>query len=139
MVKYMHVFPTDYREEASQDEEVSEYESNTSYNCTCKWITNRWPMIMFYNILDMSAYNAYILWTWINIEGNKNIMYKRRLFLEKLVFTLIEQHIASKTDGSHTIVKSMKEKYGESHSIYALQTIFVKSARCKFFCTKKWQ
>ena len=33
---------------------------------TCKRKTNRWPMIIFYNILDVPAYNAYALWTKIN-------------------------------------------------------------------------
>jgi len=40
---------------------------------TCKRKTSRWPMIVFYNLLDISAYNAYILWTSINIEWNRNI------------------------------------------------------------------
>ena len=30
---------------------------------TCKRKTKRWPMIVFYNILEISAYNALILWT----------------------------------------------------------------------------
>ncbi|KRZ63555.1 hypothetical protein T08_2230 [Trichinella sp. T8] len=26
-------------------------------------MTARWPLVIFYNIIDVSAYNAYVLWT----------------------------------------------------------------------------
>jgi len=32
MAKYKHVFPNEYPVEASQDDEVSEFENNSSYN-----------------------------------------------------------------------------------------------------------
>ncbi|KAM3924560.1 piggyBac transposable element-derived protein 4-like [Leptodactylus fuscus] len=39
---------------------------------TCKRKTNRWPMILFYNILDVSAYNAFVLWREIDPDWNRN-------------------------------------------------------------------
>ncbi|KAI3372472.1 hypothetical protein L3Q82_022962, partial [Scortum barcoo] len=33
---------------------------------TCQRMTRRWPMVVFYNILDVSAYNAFVLWTHIH-------------------------------------------------------------------------
>ena len=39
---------------------------------TCKRQTKHWPMIVFYNIIDISAYNAFVLWTAINPDCNKN-------------------------------------------------------------------
>ena len=52
-------------------------------------------------------------------------MHKRRLYLESLDFALIEQNIASithmpRTDESRIIVKSIKEKYRESHEVRTL-------------------
>ena len=35
--------------------------------CICKRKTTRWPMILLYNILDVSAYNyAFVLWKEVN-------------------------------------------------------------------------
>lgn len=96
-------------------------------------------------MLDISAYNAFVLWTSIDAEWMKNSMYKRRIFLEKLGFSLIEQQIVlrshlPRTDESRSIVKSIKEKYQESHN--ALTKLITelnqpaKRARCKF-CVPK--
>ncbi|KRZ41382.1 hypothetical protein T4C_6009, partial [Trichinella pseudospiralis] len=30
---------------------------------SCQRMTARWPLVIFYNIIDVSAYNAYVLWT----------------------------------------------------------------------------
>ncbi|KAM4036366.1 LOW QUALITY PROTEIN: piggyBac transposable element-derived protein 4-like [Anomaloglossus baeobatrachus] len=60
---------------------------------TCKRKTNRWPMVIFYNMLDVSAYNAFVLWKEIDPNWNKNILYKRRLFLEELGKSLVSPYI----------------------------------------------
>ena len=51
---------------------------------TCKRKTNRWPVNVFYNILDTTAYNAFVLWTEINPHWKENILHKRRIYLEEL-------------------------------------------------------
>ncbi|TWW70038.1 hypothetical protein D4764_18G0008440 [Takifugu flavidus] len=33
---------------------------------TCQRMTRRWPMVVFYNILDVSACNTFVLWTHIH-------------------------------------------------------------------------
>lgn len=33
----------------------------TTYSCKRK--TARWPLKLFYNLLDVSAYNGFVLWT----------------------------------------------------------------------------
>lgn len=38
---------------------------------TCKRKTARWPLVIFYNILDVSAYNSFVLWTEINPTYNQ--------------------------------------------------------------------
>ncbi|KRY06870.1 hypothetical protein T03_10990, partial [Trichinella britovi] len=30
---------------------------------SCQGMTVRWPLVIFYNIIDVYAYNAYVLWT----------------------------------------------------------------------------
>ena len=52
-----------------------------------KRMTRRWPMVVFYNMIDVSALNATVLWTWLN-KGNSNFQKKgptlRRFLLLKL-------------------------------------------------------
>ncbi|XP_029900733.1 piggyBac transposable element-derived protein 4-like [Myripristis murdjan] len=60
---------------------------------TCQRMTRRWSMVVFYNILDVSAYNALVLWTHIHQEWNANKKNKRRLFLEELGGSLVKAHI----------------------------------------------
>ncbi|XP_038551150.1 piggyBac transposable element-derived protein 4-like [Micropterus salmoides] len=56
---------------------------------SCRRMTSRWPVVIFHNILDVSAYNAYVIWRETNpawLSGNRN---KRRLFLEQLGKALV--------------------------------------------------
>ncbi|XP_063741958.1 piggyBac transposable element-derived protein 4-like [Eleginops maclovinus] len=65
-----------------------------TYSCQRK--TARWPLVIFYNIVDMSAYNAYVLWTAINQKWNAGKLYRRRLFLEELGKALITPKIQTR-------------------------------------------
>lgn len=60
---------------------------------TCKRKTNRWPEVVFSNMLDISAYNAFILFTSANHVWNENCFAKRRYFLENLGLQLTTPYI----------------------------------------------
>lgn len=60
---------------------------------TCQRMTRRWPMAVFSNILDVSAYNAFVLWTHIHPGWNTKKNNKRRIFLEELGSSLVKAHI----------------------------------------------
>ncbi|XP_044133740.1 piggyBac transposable element-derived protein 4-like [Bufo gargarizans] len=60
---------------------------------TCQRMTRIWPMAVFYNILDVSAYNAFVLWTHIHPGWNTQKNNKRRIFLEELGSSLVKAHI----------------------------------------------
>ncbi|XP_053361966.1 piggyBac transposable element-derived protein 4-like [Clarias gariepinus] len=60
---------------------------------TCKRMTAHWPVIVFYNILDVSAYNSFVLWSEINAAWNKGKYNRRRLFMEELGRQLVIPHI----------------------------------------------
>lgn len=64
---------------------------------TCQRRTARWPMVVFHNILDVSAYNAFVLWMAINPGWNAQKTFKRRLFLEELGRALTTPHIERRT------------------------------------------
>lgn len=105
---------------------------------TCKRKTNRWPMIVFYNILDVSAYNAYVLWISFDPNWNASKLTRRRIFLEELGKSLIKEHIASRThfprtEDSLRMVKSIQNPNdvgGVSESVTTRKS--TKRARCKF-------
>ncbi|KAL1251677.1 hypothetical protein QQF64_019473 [Cirrhinus molitorella] len=63
----------------------------SAYSCQRK--TARWPMVVFSNILDVYAYNAFVLWREINPSWNQGKLCKRRLFLEELGKELIKPEI----------------------------------------------
>ena len=53
-----------------------------SYSTKC--MTQRWPLILFYNMIDVSAFNVFIVWQEIN-HGNGNVFIRqRRKFLINL-------------------------------------------------------
>ncbi|XP_061071697.1 uncharacterized protein LOC133105543 isoform X2 [Conger conger] len=40
---------------------------------TCKLKSARWPVAVFHNILDVSAYNAYVVWTAPSLESGETL------------------------------------------------------------------
>jgi len=51
---------------------------------SCKRKTRRWPLVVFYNMLDISAINTYVIWKALNPKWNSNKSHKRRLYLLQL-------------------------------------------------------
>jgi len=51
---------------------------------SCKWKTRRWPTVVFYKMLDISAINAYVIWKALNPNWNSNNSHKSRLYLLQL-------------------------------------------------------
>ena len=41
---------------------------NASHDNSTKRMTRRWPMTIFYNMVDVSAHNALIVWIALNLE-----------------------------------------------------------------------
>ncbi|XP_017479434.1 PREDICTED: uncharacterized protein LOC108368975 [Rhagoletis zephyria] len=80
---------------------------------TCKRQTNRWPVAVFSNIVDISALNAYVLWTEINPLWNATKTYKRRLFHQNLGLDLLNGEIERRkrlprTQSSADIVRNVR-------------------------------
>lgn len=77
---------------------------------SCKRRTLCWPLVIFFNILDISAYNAFVIWMALNPNWNKAKLQRRRLFLQELGKELIKPHIQRRqniprTPGSAAIVR----------------------------------
>ena len=50
-------------------------------------------MVLFYNILDISALNFFVVWTHLNPDWNANKKQRRCLFIKQLGKDLIKQHL----------------------------------------------
>ncbi|KAK7120985.1 hypothetical protein R3I94_020837 [Phoxinus phoxinus] len=86
---------------------------------TCQRKTMRWPMVIFFNMLDVSAYNSLVLWTAIDPMWNKNKNFKRRLFLEELGEALVTPFMQRRqgiprTPASQNMVKEAQACSSES-------------------------
>ena len=47
---------------------------------SCKRMTRRWPVTLFYNMIDVRAVNAFIIWLALNGENSSANIRKRRAF-----------------------------------------------------------
>ncbi|XP_053946583.1 piggyBac transposable element-derived protein 4-like [Anastrepha ludens] len=60
---------------------------------TCKRMTKRWPQVVFSNIIDISAYNAFVLFKFANHAWKEGCLTKRRFYLENLGMQLVTPYI----------------------------------------------
>jgi len=70
-----------------------------SYSCKRK--TNRWPMVVFSTILDVSAVNDFVVWREVNPSWERGKNFKRRLFLEELGKALVSPHMERRKSMPH--------------------------------------
>ena len=56
-------------------------------------MTTRWPLVFFHNIIDVSSYNAFVMWNKINPTWMADKQNKRRVFLEQLGKALVTHTI----------------------------------------------
>lgn len=64
---------------------------------SCSRATRRWPLKLFFHILDIAALNSYIIWMKNYPAWNGQIKYKRRLFLVELASALMRPHIEKRS------------------------------------------
>ena len=62
-------------------------------NYTSKRKTNRWPIVVFSNILDISGVNSFVLFISINLQWKRKCDDRRRIFLENFGEPFIKKHI----------------------------------------------
>lgn len=93
-------------------------------------------MIIFDNLLDSRAYNVFALWTEINPEWNKNILYRRKIYLELgkvLVTPYVESRIMlPRCEQANRFMKNVQAEDVGVPGISATNTKSNKHARYKF-------
>ncbi|XP_030192961.1 piggyBac transposable element-derived protein 4-like [Gadus morhua] len=82
---------------------------------TCKRMTARWPVPVFHNILDVSACNAYAVWTAIDPAWYQGKCFKRRLFLAELGKALVTPLTAPALSPHTSLWQSGEESASPSH------------------------
>ena len=75
---------------------------------TCKRKTRRWPLMLFYNMIDVATIASFVIWL-CNFPNWKPALYnrKRRAFLIKLGYTLVGEYIERRLSaGTRTLGKN---------------------------------
>lgn len=108
---------------------------------SCKRRTNRWPMALFYNLIDVSTFNAFVLWVAVDPSWNQGKSYKRRLFLEELgkmlVYPLMERRERlPRTPAAAAMVQS-KRRSEVAEASGSADTDDKRRRRCTFCPAKK--
>lgn len=68
---------------------------------------SRWPMTLFYHMLDMSCFNAFVLYTQVNPNWNSQKLYKRRIFLSEVALALVQPEIQRRRPKNLTVTKNL--------------------------------
>ncbi|XP_052463478.1 piggyBac transposable element-derived protein 4-like [Carassius gibelio] len=108
---------------------------------TCQRKTARWPMVIFFNMLDVSAYNSFVLWTKINPSWNKGNFSRRRLFLEELGVALVgpymkRRHYVPRSPASQNMLVQAQACSLEKDVLLLASKYKVKEARACFTAKK---
>ncbi|KAJ8405688.1 hypothetical protein AAFF_G00316680 [Aldrovandia affinis] len=80
-----------------------------------KRMTARWPLVVFYNMIDVSVYNAFVIWREMFPEWNQAKLHKRRIFHEELgkalvVPAILQRQHTPRTSASVATVKAIRER-----------------------------
>lgn len=78
-------------------------EMSATYNCARN--TRRWPMVIFYTMLNIAALNAQIVYI-----GNQNEIKNRRSFLKKLIMELVIEQITRRKENVRGLPRNIQEK-----------------------------
>nr|XP_024655512.1 piggyBac transposable element-derived protein 4-like [Maylandia zebra] len=63
---------------------------------SCRRRNNRWPMAVFHNMIDVSLYNAFVLWTSVDRSWLQQTPHRRRLYIEEVGESMIKPHITKR-------------------------------------------
>lgn len=63
--------------------------------------TKRWPMVVFFNTLDIGAYNALVIWLALHPDWQKNNKARRRIFLRELSYQLTQTNMERRSENIH--------------------------------------
>ena len=77
-----------------------------TYSCTRK--IKCWRMIFFFNIIDVGAIAAFVVWTTKNVHWNERKSHRRRLFLMELGYDLLQSHLDRRGHQPEALQKNVR-------------------------------
>ncbi|XP_062414083.1 piggyBac transposable element-derived protein 4-like isoform X2 [Pungitius pungitius] len=88
---------------------------------SCRRMTARWPLVVFHNVVDVSAYNAFVIWREVRPDWMSGKRSKRRFFLERLgkelVTPLVERRAClPRTEASAAVVRAARRARGRAEA-----------------------
>uniref|UniRef100_A0A914DM82 PiggyBac transposable element-derived protein domain-containing protein n=1 Tax=Acrobeloides nanus TaxID=290746 RepID=A0A914DM82_9BILA len=69
----------------------------------------RWPMVVFFNVVDLCGYASFIIWSEDHPNWEENKKDKRRLFLKALGNELIRPHIDRRSQNPRSMQKNVRK------------------------------
>ncbi|CAF4464602.1 unnamed protein product [Rotaria sp. Silwood2] len=75
---------------------------------SCKRKTKRWPMTFFFNVIDVGALAACIVWLTKNPQWNEKKCYRRRIFIMELGYDLIQSHLERRQHQPQALQKGVR-------------------------------
>ena len=87
---------------------------------SCKRSTRRWTVALFFNIVDIAAVNALILWITKHPDWNQDKSHVRRLFLRDLGVQLVNRHVQQRM--MSTIGKRRRLQDSARHSGFVVSS-----------------
>jgi len=135
--------------EKKREEDTGKEEINVFYNqenggvdshdqmcslCTTARKTNRWPMRLFYGIIDSAAFNAFVIFTENVPNFGERKKEKRQKFLKELALALIIPHARQRFEVQQTpqdvkqVIRSCAF-YRHLHQLQAPSSVIQHSAR----------
>ncbi|CAJ1066750.1 piggyBac transposable element-derived protein 4-like [Xyrichtys novacula] len=81
-------------------------------NYSCRRRTRRWPMVVWYNMLDVATLNAYTSFTAQQPDYMGGVNNARRLFIKELSKELVMPHMKRRMESTPTLRKHAIEAMG---------------------------
>ena len=98
---------------------------------SCRRMTARWPLVIFHNIIDVSAYNAFVIWREIHPDWMLGKRNKRRVFLQELGRDLVTPFIAQRESTPRTEAAAAVVRAVKATTAAALRPLYPGGARPK--------
>lgn len=80
-------------------------------------------MVVFGNLLDLAAYNAYVLFSHVHPEYEAGKSHRRRLFLEKLALDLVQDAVSDRAAAVDAATAGVGSNVEPASSTSALQEL----------------
>ena len=75
---------------------------------SCKRKIRRWPMTLFFNIVDCACVAAYVAWLARNPSWNANKSHKRKIFLRELSENMVEEQLQRRCQNPQVMQAKVK-------------------------------